>query len=417
MGTWQDFLRYVDELGGKPQIKMPGAIMFCFVNRYFEPVDLIKYRIEIDGRVITGTTSIASNTVEVKPESLNPISVYAWSRMRKEFKLIDTVSPIMDRPQLIYERMKTYKHDSSTQPHPPTLPRAPAQKKTPPSLPESEHSTDSTQQPQGVEPVKAKNQNGEPEHQSNRSLTGIIKVRQLKTIFPSADSDYLSKVADELNSNLEKYQLNTALRRAHFFAQVRQEAGAGLSPKQENLNYQPAVLKSKFSYYSEHGDEAIQDGRIDKIIEIEKSIGNAKKIVKKKKTVQIANQQKIANKAYGNRGGNGPISSGDGWRFRGRGIFQLTLRDNYTTFNSEYPSFWTDGAINFLEAPDKVCEFPYFIRSAIWYWVKYSAYLKADQGANDAAVNSITRIINGRAMDAAAERRKNFHELTYPAFK
>lgn len=391
--------------------------MICFVNRYFKPADAIKYRIEHDGKVTAGTTTVTTNTVEIKPDSLQPISVYAWSRVRKAFKLIDKIPPLLDRPQLIYERMKTYKHESRTQQHPESLPREPGPRKAPPTSPIPKHSNDSTQQPQGVEPVKAKNQRGEPEHQTNRNIENIIKAAQLKTIFPSADVAYLENVAEELNANLEKYKLDTPLRRAHFFAQVRQEAGASLSPKQENLNYKPAVLIAKFSYYGEHANEASQDGRLDEVVKVEKIIGNKKKIIEREKTIKAANQQVIANKAYGGRGGNGPISSGDGWRFRGRGIFQLTLRDNYSTFNKEYPTYWADGAVDFLANPDKVCDFPYFIRSAVWYWVKHSAYVKADQGASDAAVNSITRIVNGRAMDAAAERRANFHELTYPAFK
>ena len=59
----------------------------------------------------------------------------------------------------------------------------------------------------------------------------------------------------------------------------------------------------------------------------------------------------------------------------------------------------------------------YFIRSAVLYWIKNRAYIKADLGATHAAVNAITLIINGSGMDAAEKRRANFDELTYPAFK
>ena len=406
-----------EKLSGKAPEKSPGPVMFCFVNRYLEPMDSVKYRIEYDGKTISGVTTSERNTVEIAPLSLRPIKVYAWSRVRREFKLIDEVTPVLGRRLLINERMKTYKHTSETQLHPkPQL--LPAPRKPKPATPAPPKRTSAPQeQPQGVEPVKARNERAEPEHQSNRPVTDTIQVIQLKKIFPAADEAYLGKVAAELNTDLVKYKLDTPLRRAHFFAQVRQEAGPTLSPKQENLNYLPAVLISKFSYYAEHPGEATQDGRLEEKKEIEKTVKNIKKKIKATKVVHPANQQAIANKAYGGRGNNGAASTGDGWKYRGRGIFQLTLRSNYNAFNDEYSGLWKSGDMNFVDAPDQVCEFPYFIRSAVWYWLKNKAYIKADGGADDASVNAITRIINGKAMDADAQRRKNFHELTYPAFK
>jgi len=90
---------------------------------------------------------------------------------------------------------------------------------------------------------------------------------------------------------------------------------------------------------------------------------------------------------------------------------------NYTRFTAEYANYRSDGSVDFVASPDKVCEFPYFIRSAVWYWIKNRTYVKADLGATHAAVNAITLIINVSGMDAAEKRRENFDELTYPAFK
>ena len=77
-------------------------------------------------------------------------------------------------------------------------------------------------------------------------MTTPLTPPQLKVIFPAAAIDYLVKVAEELNRNPEAYGLDTPLRRAHFFAQVRQESGVGLKPVSENLNYSPEVLKTMF---------------------------------------------------------------------------------------------------------------------------------------------------------------------------
>lgn len=416
MSTWQDFL---DRLRGKEPELQPGLVMISFVNRYLEPLDEVKYRIEYDKKTVAGVTTKAQHTVEIQPLSTQPIKVYAWSRVRREFKLIDTVTPVLGQCKLITERMKTYKHHSETQPHPQPQPMAkPAPPKSAaPATPAPKQRVTPPGQPQGVQPVQAKNKHAEPEHQTHRQVADTIQVEQLKKIFPGATDDLLGKVAADLNTDLAKYKLDTPLRRAHFFAQVRQEAGSALSPKQENLNYRPAVLIDKFAYYKAHHSEATDDGRLEEFKDVEKIVKKVKKTVKVKVIVHPAHQETIANKAYANRGDNGAIATGDGWKFRGRGIFQLTLRSNYTSFSKEYPNYWSDGAVDFIAGPDKVCEFPYYIRSAVWYWVKNNAYVKADLGAKAAAVDAVTRIINGDAMDAADERRKNFDELTYPAFK
>lgn len=322
MSSWQEFLRLLNLTDEAEQ--RPGPIMISFLNRYLEPLDSIKYQIEYDDKKISGLTTRIRHTVEIKPLSFRSVKVYVWSRAKQEFKLIDEITPVSGKRLLINERLKTYKHKSDTELHPQTSNNDSSQ--TPKSKEAPKKPTSPVRPPQGVEPVKTTNKNAEPEHQTNRGATDKIQVAQLKKIFPAAEESYLGQVADELNTDLEKYKLDTTLRRAHFFAQVRQEAGAKLSPKQENLNYRPEVLISKFSYYGEHRDEAEKDGRLERIETVEKIVKKTKKEVKVKTIVQQADQEAIANKAYGGRSRNGPASTGDGWRFRGRGIFQLTLR-------------------------------------------------------------------------------------------
>lgn len=418
MSFWKTFLEYIDHLKGIDTEPRPGRILFCFVNRYLEPMEAIRYKIVFDGKTVAGVTTKEAHSVEIEPASLSSVKVYAWSRVKRDFKLIDEVNPVIGKRLLVNERMKTYKHPSKTHPHPDPQPALPASKPAP-AQPQEKRLPKGGEEHQGVDRIDTDNAQGEPEHQTNRPVTDKITVLQLKKIFPAAQESFLTKVAEELNVDLAKYKLDTPLRRAHFFAQVRQEAGSGLSPKQENLNYKPEVLVSKFSYYADHPKEAESDGRAEEEIMVEKTVKGIKKKVKMKRIIHAANQQTIANKAYASRPGsrNGPASSGDGWRFRGRGIFQLTFRANYEDFTAEYPTYWGKAPVNFAVDPDKACEFPYFIRSAVWYWIKNKVYTKADVGSTDAAVNACTRLINGKGMDAAAERRNNFHELTYPAFK
>lgn len=419
MSTWRDFLEYLEKLRHADDEPKPGAIMFAFVNRYLEPMEDIKYRVEFDGKALSGVTTKSQNWVEVQPTTLQSVKVYAWSRVRKDFKLIDEVAPVPGKRLLVNERMKTFKHKSETQPHPAPQRHTPSPAATPakaPTPPASKKTSDPAQHPQGVEPVGVKNDKSEPEHQANRSPTDKITVAQLKKIFPAAAEPYLQQVADEFNRNLTGYKLDTPLRRAHFFAQVRQEAGSALSPKQENLNYRSGVLLEKFSYYRKHRAEADTDGRLEETTYVEKTIKGVKKKVKEIKIIHKADQVAIANKAYAERSKNGPPESGDGWRFRGRGIFQLTFRDNYKKFSADYSQYWSTGGDDFVKNPDALCEYPHFIRSAIWFWIDKSVYKQADGGASNSDVDSVTSIINP-AMDGAAERRQNFHELTYPTLK
>lgn len=418
MTQWQDFFDQFRRNGTAPApAPIPGPILFNFVNRYLEPMPDIKYKIVYEGREEKGTTTAQKNSVKIETKTLAPVKVYAWSRRASAYKLIDTCTPKMGVRQLINERMKTFKHDSRTHPHPApqVLPPPSPPPRAPAPRPPAPGPTPTANQ--GVQPQQRNNSNGEPEHQTQRPVPGNITVAQLKKIFPAAPDDYLGNVAAELNADLPKYKLDTILRRSHFFAQVRQEAGPTLSPKQENLNYRPAVLRSKFSYYGSHPDEATADGRLEEMRIVQKTVRGVTRNVQVKTVVHRANQETIANKAYGDRSENGTASTGDGWRFRGRGIFQLTLRKNYRLFNEEYHSYWGGNQPNFLVEADQVVEFPYYIRSAVWYWLKNSVYLKADAGSTATAIDNVTEAINGRARDGAAERRHNFDELTYPAFR
>jgi len=393
--------------------------MFHFVNRYLEPLVDVKYKIIYEEKTIIGTTTEASNAVTILPKTLAKIQVLVWSRRTGAFKLIDTCVPKLGVPQLINERMKTFKHDSQTHPHPEKKLRPPVAppRKTAPVKPASPPPGPSPTANQGVNPEQTRNNEGEPEHHTDRPVPAKITETQLKKIFPAATDDFLTKVADELNTNLSKYKLDSILRRAHFFAQVRQEAGSKLSPKEENLNYLPEVLKSKFIYYARHPTEAESDGRLEEVTTITKRVKGVTKRVSKKTIKRAADQETIANKAYSNRGGNGAPSTGEGWAFRGRGIFQLTTKNNYQKFNDEYKDYWSEDNPDFVKNPEKLVQFPYFIRSAVWYWIKNSIYSIADKGSEDDVIDEITKSINGPTKDAAEERRKNFNDLSYPAFQ
>ncbi len=403
MSNWKDFF---DIFRRATPTSAPGKIMISFVNRYLEPMDDIKYKVLFEDQEKSGVTTISQHSVQVEPKSISPVRVYVWSRKNKSYKLIDTVVPKISQPQLVYERMKTFKHASETRPHP--VGRAPATPNMSPVPPQHKPAHPipapgaSPINNQGVNPNQAQNPRGEPEHHADRPVPDKITVDQLKKIFPSADDNYLKSVADELNTNLSKYKLDTILRRAHFFAQVREEAGAALKANEENLNYKLSAL-SPFKYYRKHPEEAKKHARIDDPRN-------------KKKPLQLANQEAIANHAYGDREGNGNASTGDGWRYRGRGIFQLTFRNNYSAFEGDYTKYWTGTSPNFVTHPEKIKEFPCNVRSAVWFWITNGIYKIADSGSTDAVVEKVTAKINPGKLHLS-HRQANFKNLTFPAFK
>lgn len=214
-----------------------------------------------------------------------------------------------------------------------------------------------------------------------------ITLPMMKAIFPDGEDQHLQQIADELNSDLEGYRLDSKLRLSHFFAQVREEVGASARTV-ENFNYSASALKAIFSYFRRNPEEAEKYGR----------------------TVDhSANPKAIADRAYANRNGNGDIESGDGWSYQGRGLKQLTGRGNYQDFQDSYGSYWSD-APDFMDAPDLLATPKYATRSAVFFWVRHGLYAIADQGDSVEQVDAITKIIN-KHTDSYDSRRQHFERI------
>jgi putative chitinase len=181
------------------------------------------------------------------------------------------------------------------------------------------------------------------------------------------------KVIEQIPAVMEKFQINTPLRLAHFLAQCGHESG-GFRLTKENLNYSAKGLMGIFKKY--FPTEAL-----------------AKQYERK--------PEKIANKVYGGRMGNGPEASGEGAKFCGRGYIQLTGKDNYTAFGK---SINEDMTANPQAVADK-----YALLSAAWFFNKNGLHKMADGGATDAVVTSITKRVNGGTI-GLADRIKHFKE-------
>ena len=160
---------------------------------------------------------------------------------------------------------------------------------------------------------------------------------------------------------LEEYGIDTPLRMAHFLAQTSHESG-GFRAVEENLNYRAETLTKIFPKYFRDKDPN-----------------------------DYAKQpEKIANLVYSNRMGNGSPESGDGFRYRGRGLIQLTGHDNYKRFADGIEATLEE-ALEFLATPEGAVE------SAAWFW--------ANNGLNELAdtddVTKVTKKINGGTIGLA----------------
>jgi putative chitinase len=174
---------------------------------------------------------------------------------------------------------------------------------------------------------------------------------------------------------MEFYKL-TPVRAAHFFAQTAHETG-GFKAFAENLNYSGDGLKGIFGKYFP---------------------GNLNELYAR-------NPEKIANRVYGSRMGNGAEASGDGYKFRGRGALQLTGKENYKAF-SDYlkkPEIMTN--------PDLVAT-TYSFESAMFFFDKNKLWSICDQGVNDASILALTKRINGGTHGLAdrSEKTKKYYE-------
>jgi putative chitinase len=194
---------------------------------------------------------------------------------------------------------------------------------------------------------------------------GPIDLSRLKGHVPDA-------VITQIPTVMEKFQINTPLRLAHFLAQCGHESG-NFKAVQENLNYSADGLKKIFPKYF--------PGTLSESY--------------------ARNPEKIASKVYGGRMGNGDESTKEGFKFRGRGYIQLTGKSNYTAFAK---SIGEDTVSN----PDLVAT-KYPLASAAWFFSKNGLNSIADKGADSATVTAVTKRVNGGTI-GLVDRIKHFNE-------
>ena len=176
-----------------------------------------------------------------------------------------------------------------------------------------------------------------------------MDIQKLKGHIPDS-------VLTQIPEVMEKFQINTPVRLCHFLAQCGHESN-NFKAVTENLNYGAKGLRGILPKYFPTDALAAEYER---------------------------KPEKIANKVYANRMGNGPEESGDGYRYCGRGLIQLTGKDNYTRYAQS-----TEQSVE--EASEHLTTFEGCVQSAAWFWEANNLNQYADKGD----ILTMTKRING----------------------
>lgn len=182
----------------------------------------------------------------------------------------------------------------------------------------------------------------------------ILSNAQLAQLLPG--NPYLDHWYNALSQALPDYDINTPQRVAAFMAQCAHESG-GFRALKENLNYKAASLRRVFPKYFPTDELA---------------------------AVYAGKQEMIANRVYGGRMGNGDEHSGDGYRYCGRGLIQLTGKINYQSFADSIETSVED-------LPEYLATFEGAVQSACWFWESNNLNQFADKGD----ILTMTKRING----------------------
>lgn len=177
------------------------------------------------------------------------------------------------------------------------------------------------------------------------------------------------RVLDELPSIIKNYQIDTPLRMSHFLSQCHHESG-GFKSTTENMKYSSARLLQVFPRHF-------------------KSLDDTKGYA--------MHPERIGNKVYANRLGNGDESSGDGFRYRGRGYIQCTGKNKYIILDN-----YLDEDI--VANPDLIAT-KYPLYSAGWFWHSADLNSIADKGATFDVCEKVTKKVNGGKLGLQARHK------------
>ena len=191
----------------------------------------------------------------------------------------------------------------------------------------------------------------------------MISEPLLKELYPRAPAPLISEMGKQIGPLLDEFEISaTPLRTQYFLAQLGHESGGG-TVRDENMNYSAARMTQ------------VWPRRFPTIESARPFAGQP---------------EKLANQVYSNRMGNGPPASGDGWRFRGRGLIQITGRDGYTNVGRR-------AGLDLVANPDLAFDPKHALRVACAFWKWKELNSVCDTGD----FVKVTRRINGGTIGMA----------------
>lgn len=199
----------------------------------------------------------------------------------------------------------------------------------------------------------------------------MISLENLLLIVPGA-RDHAEEFIAPLNAAMDRFGITTAVREAAFIAQAAHESSE-FTALDEHLYYSDAARVR--AIFAKHFDA----------LDVDDAWG------------YLGQPERFANRVYAGRLGNGSEASGDGWKYRGRGLFQITGKDNYR-------SCGTGIGQDLIAMPEKLIEPKYACLSAAWFFRVNGCITLADNGEFEA----ITKRVNGPAMLGQEERLAYF---------
>jgi predicted chitinase len=222
---------------------------------------------------------------------------------------------------------------------------------------------------------------------NNCTKKDAISFDVLKKLAPNTNDDTLKNVLDGLNENLNAYAINTKYRICHFLSQLAVENGFNISS--ENLSYSAKRMREIFGCkggsknYSRQTDEC--------------SLGRLRNKLWTEESNYEHNPENLGNYVYADRYKNGAENSGDGYKYRGRGLIQLTFRGNYQDFTISHNEKHPTDIQDFEQTPDLVAtNYKYAVEAAFYFWRSRDINSLSD-GTTDDDVKKITRAVNGGA--------------------
>jgi len=210
-----------------------------------------------------------------------------------------------------------------------------------------------------------------------------ITLDQLAAIVPTTARASLASFVEPLNRCFEKWGVSTPLQVAAFLGVFTHECG-GFTRMAENLNYSAQGLANTWDRYSATGKRGGPPNALANRLN--------------------RNPQAIANNVYANRNGNGPEASGDGWRYRGAGVPQLTGKSNFQAYADAT-------GIDAVGNPDQLRTAAGGVDPAGWYWYANGLSAYADKGDFDGVCDIVNKGRKTAAFGDAigfAERKKTY---------